>query len=369
MEFMWSFASVTAFSSLLVDSEIIPQKCSLRTHFRTLFKTWREKKQREDICSSEKPTPSFPKGGSLATPVPSFDDTPIPNCTLSSELQHRDGEESFIFTIARPEMQLILRLCVVTTISREYVLICEQSCLQRHQCLIEQIKTIRKSSFLTQRRRSSPCPPIICFTQKHTWPNSLRQRPTFAENSFLFLFFFCLSVHYWSIHTKTILDKAFSKLNKNCPFLAWLMKIGLQGTTAADISCPAVEAATQGVGMANVHLYGLDPCKKKTYMREIRDWLTCRDFQFGVEDLPRLSNIFWMVLSLASTITRFSSNIRTFMDSHLDDIHSGWSAQKDVFFSQKFPTWTNFSSKNAPSGIKGVGGFTTVQPAFLNIST
>lgn len=43
--------------------------------------------------------------------------------------------------------------------------------------------------------------------------------------------------------------------------------------------------------------------------------------------LPRLSNIFWMLLSLASTITRLSSNIRTFMDSHLEDIHSGWSTK------------------------------------------
>lgn len=43
--------------------------------------------------------------------------------------------------------------------------------------------------------------------------------------------------------------------------------------------------------------------------------------------LPRLSNILWMVLSLASTITRLSSNIRTFMDSHLEDIHSGWSTK------------------------------------------
>lgn len=38
------------------------------------------------------------------------------------------------------------------------------------------------------------------------------------------------------------------------------MEVGLQDTTAADISCPAVEATTQGVGMANAHLYGLDTC-------------------------------------------------------------------------------------------------------------
>jgi len=40
------------------------------------------------------------------------------------------------------------------------------------------------------------------------------------------------------------------------------VEVGLQGTTAADISCPAVEATTQGVGMTNVHLNGLDTCIK-----------------------------------------------------------------------------------------------------------
>ena len=49
---------------------------------------------------------------------------------------------------------------------------------------------------------------------------------------------------------------------------------------------------------------------------------------------------FWVVFSFLSTTTLFGSNMRTFMDSHLDDIHSGW-----------------------VSGIKGVGGFITVQPA------
>ena len=49
---------------------------------------------------------------------------------------------------------------------------------------------------------------------------------------------------------------------------------------------------------------------------------------------------FWVVFSFLSTTTLFGSNMRTFMDSHLDDIHCGW-----------------------VSGIKGVGGFITVQPA------
>lgn len=105
------------------------------------------------------------------------------------------------------------------------------------------------------------------------------------------------------------------------------MEVGLQGTAAADIGCPAVEATTQRVGMANVHLDRLNTCnnKKQSYLvckgvRSLRSKLELRDS-------PRLSNILWMVLSLASTITRFSSSISTFMDSHLEDIHRGWSAE------------------------------------------
>lgn len=47
------------------------------------------------------------------------------------------------------------------------------------------------------------------------------------------------------------------------------MKVGLQGTTATDIGGPAVEAAAQGVGVANVHLYGLDACVDKTHEHSV----------------------------------------------------------------------------------------------------
>lgn len=60
-------------------------------------------------------------------------------------------------------------------------------------------------------------------------------------------------------------------------------------------------------------------------------WWQGRTDRPGCWIVPRLSNTFWMVVSLASTMTRLSSNIRTFMDSHLEDIHSGWSTQ----------TWTD----------------------------
>lgn len=89
--------------------------------------------------------------------------------------------------------------------------------------------------------------------------------------------------------------------------------------------------------------------------------------------LPRLSNIFWMVVSLASTITRLSSNIRTFMDNHLEDIHSGWSTQQKKSVQYHCIVlavlWNeNWKKLYWPSGINGVGGFIIVQPAFLNIS-
>lgn len=48
------------------------------------------------------------------------------------------------------------------------------------------------------------------------------------------------------------------KLNKNCLFLAWLVEVGLEGTTATHVGSPAVEASSQGVGVADVHLDGLD---------------------------------------------------------------------------------------------------------------
>lgn len=55
------------------------------------------------------------------------------------------------------------------------------------------------------------------------------------------------------------------RLNKNCLFLARLVEVGLEGTTTTDIGCPAVEASTQGVGMTNTHLDGIDTwCKKKS---------------------------------------------------------------------------------------------------------
>jgi len=52
-----------------------------------------------------------------------------------------------------------------------------------------------------------------------------------------------------------------------------------------------------------------------------------------------------VVVSFLSTTTLVGSSMRTFMDSHLDDIHNG-----------------------CVSGIRGVGGLTTVQPALWNIS-
>lgn len=90
--------------------------------------------------------------------------------------------------------------------------------------------------------------------------------------------------------------------------------------------------------------------------------------------LPRLSNIFWIDVSLASTITRLSSNIRTFMDNHLEDIHSGWSTsfkkEREVNTTALYLQYYAMRNKKQdwPSGISGVGGFTIVQPAFLNIS-
>lgn len=120
----------------------------------------------------------------------------------------------------------------------------------------------------------------------------------------------------------------FLNLNKNCLCLAWLVEVGLQGTTATDISCPAVEAATEGIGMTNIHFYGLDTWLKKkkkkgiwAFQKMIQSWT----WQLWFMTLPRLSNIFWMVVSLASTMTRLASNIRTFIDNHLEDIHRGWS--------------------------------------------
>lgn len=51
------------------------------------------------------------------------------------------------------------------------------------------------------------------------------------------------------------------------------MEVGLQGTAAADVGGPAVEAPTQGVGVAYIHLYGLDACNKNTCMPQIQSIL------------------------------------------------------------------------------------------------
>ncbi len=60
---------------------------------------------------------------------------------------------------------------------------------------------------------------------------------------------------------------------------------------------------------------------------DLYPWSTQTDLMpTGIHLMPRLSNIFWMVVSSFSTMTRFGSSISTFIDSHLDDIHSGWSA-------------------------------------------
>lgn len=39
---------------------------------------------------------------------------------------------------------------------------------------------------------------------------------------------------------------------------AWSVEVGLQGASATDVAGPAVEASSQGIGVANVHLNGAD---------------------------------------------------------------------------------------------------------------
>lgn len=43
-----------------------------------------------------------------------------------------------------------------------------------------------------------------------------------------------------------------------------LVKVGLQGATAADVTRPAVEAASQGIGVADAHFDRRNACKKHT---------------------------------------------------------------------------------------------------------
>ena len=59
----------------------------------------------------------------------------------------------------------------------------------------------------------------------------------------------------------------------------------------------------------------------------------------------KLDFTFCMVVSCLETNTLLGSSINTFMESHLEDIQRGWSSE-----------------------ISGVGGCTTVHPAFLNMS-
>lgn len=48
------------------------------------------------------------------------------------------------------------------------------------------------------------------------------------------------------------------------PHQACSVKVGLQSAPAPDITGPAVEASSQGVGMTNVDLDGTDTCMGET---------------------------------------------------------------------------------------------------------
>lgn len=177
------------------------------------------------------------------------------------------------------------------------------------------------------------------------------------------------------------------------------MEVGLQGTTAADIGCPAVEATTQGVGMANVHLYGLDTCNKNTFTHHYTAWRPYLPHRW----IGRSNYLLKWILKDVKwcKISGNNLNIWTHRDSqtfceccfhwhppwHASHPTSGrsWTAiwrtstvgglQKkgeSIFFlisnnSKYFAYVRKF--KYPPSGIIGVGGFTIVQPAFLNMST